>query len=151
MGCESHAAPNTWDSLLSHQTAVGITQRYGSPGSIANRTLSDGQRFAQTIIDFAEQNVQLVQVSPWFADSKKAKTDLGRFIVLAGNLVREEDRRLKKSKREVRHAKQGSARPGVAAAPTASPEPASVKIVWIARFAQNLRRHSDADAAVCGQ
>src|ERR1700722_2179858 len=56
----------------------------------------------------------------------------------------------KKSKREVRHAKQGSDRPGVAAAPPASPEPASATIIWIAPLAQNLRCHSDADAAVRG-
>src|ERR1700686_377343 len=52
----------------------------------------------------------------------------------------------KKPKREVRHAKQASDRPGVAAAPPASREPASATIIWIAPFAQNLRCHSDADA-----
>src|ERR1700691_5630977 len=83
--------------------------------------------------------------------SKKAETDARSVIVLAGNLVREEDRRLKKkSKREVQHAKQGSDRPGVAAAPPASPEPASATIIWIAP-SHNLRCHSDADAAVPGQ
>jgi hypothetical protein len=40
--------------------------------------------------------------------------------------------RLKKQKREVRHAKQGSDRPGVAAAPAASPGQASPTINWIA-------------------
>jgi hypothetical protein len=67
--------------------------------------------------------------------SKKAEKDARSVIVLAGNLVREEYRRLKKmSKREVRHAKQGSDRPGVAAAPPASPEPASATLIWIAPF-----------------
>ncbi len=56
----------------------------------------------------------------------------------------------KKSKREVRHAKQGSDRPDVAAAPPASPEPASATIISIATFAQNLRCHSDTDASVRG-
>jgi hypothetical protein len=37
----------------------------------------------------------------------------------------------KKLKREVRHAKQGSDRPDVAAAPPASAEPASATIIWI--------------------
>jgi hypothetical protein len=56
----------------------------------------------------------------------------------------------KQSNREVRHAKQDSDRPDVAAAPPASPEPASAKIISIAIFAQNLRCHSDTNASVRG-
>jgi hypothetical protein len=68
-----------------------------------------------------------------------------QFLVLAGNLVREEDRSFKKPKREVRHAKQGSDRPGVAAAQAASLEQASPTIDWIVSLARNLRCHPDAD------
>jgi hypothetical protein len=53
---------------------------------------------------------------------------------------------LKKYEREVRHAKQDSDRPGVTAAPPASPT-----INWIARSHENFKRHPDAGDAVCGQ
>jgi hypothetical protein len=59
--------------------------------------------------------------------------------------------RLKKQKREVRYAKQGSDRPGVAAAPAASLEQASSTINRIAPLARNFRCHPDAGAAVRGQ
>jgi hypothetical protein len=54
----------------------------------------------------------------------------------------------KNQKREVRHAKQDSDRPGVAAG---SLEQASPTINWIAPLARNTRFHPDAGAAVRGQ
>jgi hypothetical protein len=76
----------------------------------------------------------------------------GRFLVLAGNLVREEDRPSQKSENgRVQHAKQDSDRPGVAAASAASLEQASPTINRIARLARNFRCHPDAGAAVRGQ
>ena len=48
----------------------------------------------------------------------------------------------------MRHAKQGSDRPSVAAA---SLEQASPTINWISPFARNFRFHPDAGAAVRGQ
>jgi hypothetical protein len=62
--------------------------------------------------------------------SALTKQTRGRFLVLAGNLVREEDRPSQKTKTGGPTCKQGSDRPGVAAAPPASPEPASATIIW---------------------
>jgi hypothetical protein len=55
-------------------------------------------RCAQTLIDVTEKNVPPIQVGNFHrgGGSKKAETDARSFIVLAGNLVREEDRRFKK-------------------------------------------------------
>jgi hypothetical protein len=58
------------------------------------------KRFAQTFVDVTEKNVPLVQIGNVHrgGGSKKAETDARSAIVLAGKLVREEDRRLKKVK-----------------------------------------------------
>jgi hypothetical protein len=56
----------------------------------------------------------------------------------------------KTKKREVRHAKQDSDRPGVAATSAGSFEQASPTIDWIAPHARNFRCHPDAGAAVRG-
>jgi hypothetical protein len=58
---------------------------------------------------------------------------------------------LKNQKREARHAKQDSDRPGVAAASAASLEQASPTINRIAPLARNFRCHPDAGADVRGQ
>ena len=58
---------------------------------------------------------------------------------------------LKNQKREVRHARQDSDRPGVAAASAASLDQASPTINRIAPLARNFRCHPDAGAAVRGQ
>jgi hypothetical protein len=57
------------------------------------------KRFAQTFVDVTEKNVPPVQIENFHrgGGSKKAETDARSAIVLAGKLVREEDRRLKKS------------------------------------------------------
>jgi hypothetical protein len=106
------------------------------------------KRFAQTLIYFTKKNVPPFQVGNVHRGGPKQTRC--RLLSLQEILFGRKIGVSKKSKREVRHAKQGSDRPGVAAAPPASPEPASAIIIWIAPFAQNLRCHSDADAAVRG-
>jgi hypothetical protein len=94
-----------------------------------------------------------VAIEPAFDDQALCPEQTrDRFLVLAGNLVREEDRPSQKTKNgRVQHAKQDSDRPGVAAAPAASLEQASPTVNRIAPLARNFRCHPDAGAAVRGQ
>ena len=118
--------------------------------ALCNRTSQTVRRFAQTLMMYQRRTFRLLR-SETFTEvaAQKCRNRRAAVIVLAGNLVPEEDRRLKKVKTGGPTCK-ARFRPDAAAAPPASPEPASATKIWIAPFARNLRCHSDADAAVRG-
>jgi hypothetical protein len=98
-----------------------------------NRTSQTVRRFAQTLMMYQRRTFLLLR-SETFTEvaAQKCRNRRAAVIVLAGNLVPEEDRRLKKVKTGGPTCK-ARFRPDVAAAPPASPEPASATKIWIAR------------------